>query len=441
MASVAYDPSETWHPKVAHAAIVVGVGVLATSLAQPQLLAGIPLENLLKNELHVDRAANAAFFFWASLPWYFKPLAGVITDAFPVFRSRRKSYLLISSVLAVLAWIGLYYTPHDYHKLLWLMILINIFMVVASTAVGAYMVEIAQACSGSGRLTAINNFVEQLSLIIAGPSAGYLASVAFGWTAAACGGVMFLIVPVAFLFLQERSWTVDSTRQLQSAGREFVQIARNKVMWMATGFMAIFYLAPGLQTALFYKQQNDLHLDTKTQGVFELYGGGCAILGTFLYAYLCRRINLRRLLPWCLAFGAAANVGYLFYTSVARAGAIEGFNGFAYGLAELAIMDLAIRATPKGCEGLGFSLMMSARNLALFGTDWIGSKLIETFHWSFTSVVLANAIVSGITIPLVLLLPVTLLLRRDGEPMNQPTAALSVTSADESVEPVLQETV
>src|SRR4029077_12573241 len=82
--------------RVLDASTVIAAGVLATSLAQPQVLAGIPLENLLKNELHVDRAANAAFFFWASLPWYFKPLAGVLTDSFPVFGTRRTSYLLIS---------------------------------------------------------------------------------------------------------------------------------------------------------------------------------------------------------------------------------------------------------------------------------------------------------------------------------------------------------
>src|ERR1700746_2623002 len=102
-----------------YAALVIIVGVLATTLAQPQVLARLPLQNLLKNELHVDRAANAAFFFWAGLAWYFKPIAGVLTDAFPVFGSRRKSYILISTALAVLSWIGLYFTPHHYNDLLW----------------------------------------------------------------------------------------------------------------------------------------------------------------------------------------------------------------------------------------------------------------------------------------------------------------------------------
>jgi hypothetical protein len=53
-----------------YAALVIVAGVLATTLAQTQVLARLPLQNLLKNELHADRTANAAFFFWAGLAWY-----------------------------------------------------------------------------------------------------------------------------------------------------------------------------------------------------------------------------------------------------------------------------------------------------------------------------------------------------------------------------------
>src|SRR5277367_6453555 len=123
-----------------NASIVIIVGILATTLSQPQVLGLIPFKNLLKNELHVDRAANAAFFFWIGLAWYFKPFAGILTDAFPLFGSRRKSYILISTSLAVLSWVGLYFTPHEYNKLLWVCIVIDIFMVVASTVIGGYMV-------------------------------------------------------------------------------------------------------------------------------------------------------------------------------------------------------------------------------------------------------------------------------------------------------------
>src|SRR5215468_2695116 len=121
-----------------YAAFVIVAGVFATTLAQTQVLARLPLQNLLKNELQVDRTANAAFFFWAGLAWYLKPFAGILTDAFPLFGSRRKSYILISAVLAAMSWLALVVTPHEYRNLLFVAIVINAFMMVTSTVVGGY---------------------------------------------------------------------------------------------------------------------------------------------------------------------------------------------------------------------------------------------------------------------------------------------------------------
>jgi MFS family permease len=398
-----------------HAAIVIVAGVLATTLAQTQVLGRIPLQNLLKNELHAGRAANAAFFFWAGLAWYFKPFAGIFTDSFPMFGSRRKSYILFSAILAMFSWFALAVTPHQYSKLLMVSIVINAFMVIASTVVGGYMVETAQATAGSGRLTALRQFVQQGCAIVVGPSAGYLASIAFGWTAAACGGILFLLVPVTILFLHEKRMHIDSRELLGNARKQMVKIGTARTMWAAAGLMALFYIAPGFSTAVFYRQQNELHLTTQGQGFLQLIAGIFGVLAALGYGILCRRFNLRTMLVWCMLLGTAANLGYLFYSSVGHARIIEGFNGFGYTLAELALMDLAVRATPAGSEGLGFSLMMSVRNLALFGTDWFGSKLLDQYHISFNSLVIANSATTLITVPLVFLLPLVIVSRKDAE--------------------------
>src|SRR5215471_15385467 len=112
------------------AAILIVVGVLATTLAQPGVLSAIPLRNLLKNELHASRSATSTWIFLSGVAWYFKPLAGIFTDAFPIFGTRRRSYLLISTLLATLAWVGIIFTPHEYNALLWVAIVINVFMVI-----------------------------------------------------------------------------------------------------------------------------------------------------------------------------------------------------------------------------------------------------------------------------------------------------------------------
>ena len=396
-----------------YAAIIIVAGVLATTLAQPQVLARLPLQNLLKNELHLDRSSNSAFFFWAGLAWYLKPFAGIVTDAFPLFGNRRKSYILLSATFAALAWLGLTVTPHAYRDMLLVAIVINVFMVVTSTVVGGYMVETAQAVSGSGRLTAIRQFVQQGCLIVNGPLAGYLASIAFGWTAAACGGIMFLLVPVTALFLREQRQPPDRRLLLGNARAQLANIATARTMWAAAGLMALFYIAPGFGTAIFYKQQNELHMDTQTQGFLQLIGGVFGVLAAVGYGILCRRLNLRTLLAGCMILGTVANLAYLFYSSLERAQVIEGLNGFGYTLAELALMDLAIRRR--------FSLMVS--HTGAFGTDWFGSKLLDAYHFSFDSLVIANSVTTAIAVPLVFLLPGIIVGRKDAERFDDgPTA-------------------
>ena len=399
-----------------YAAIVIVIGVLGTTLAQPQVLGRIPLQNLLKNELHVDRAANAAFFFWMGLAWYFKPFFGIVTDAFPLFGSRRKSYMILGATLATLSWAMLHFTPHQYKQMMWTCILINVFMMITSTVVGGYMVETAQAISGSGRLTSIRNFVEQTCYIITGPTAGFLASIAFGWTTVACGGVMCLVAPAALLFLHEQRRKTDSRSLFSNAGKQLVNIANARTMWAAAGLMALFYCAPGISTAVFYKQQDELHLTTQGQGFLMFLSGLFGIMAAALYGgFACRRFSLRTLLLCCLLFGTLANLGYLFYSTAGRAKVIESFNGFGYTLAEIAMMDLAVRATPSGSEGLGFALMMSVRNFALFGSDWFGSKLLDAYHLHFNTLVIANGATSLIAVPLVLLLPAVIVKTKDAK--------------------------
>jgi hypothetical protein len=71
-------------------ALIIIFGIFASTMPQPQGLGKLPLQFLLKNEVHVTREQMAAFFFWCGLAWYLKPFAGILTDAFPFFGTRRR---------------------------------------------------------------------------------------------------------------------------------------------------------------------------------------------------------------------------------------------------------------------------------------------------------------------------------------------------------------
>jgi predicted MFS family arabinose efflux permease len=399
------------------AVIVVVVGVLATTLAQTQLLGLIPLRNVLKNTMHASREATAGFIFWATLPWYFKPLVGIVQDAFPLFGTRRRSYMLVAGALTALAWLVLGVTPYEYHAFLIVVIGINSATVVVSTAVGGYMVEMARASASSGRLTSVRNIVEQASYVISGVASGYLASVRFGWTSITCASVAFLVVPIALWCMNEqRTAAPRGVQVLKSAGAKILEVGRAGSLWMAAAVSFLFYFAPGIQTAQFYAQQNDLHMTTLQQGELVSMSGAFGVLSALLYgAFAAKRFELRTLLLACILFGASAQAAYAFYYSFSVAQIVDSYNGFGYTLAEVAMMHLAVRATPAGCEAMAFALMMAVRNFGLFGGDWLGAALQDHFHLRFHTLALINGAGSLLALPLVLLLPTRIVRGRDAQ--------------------------
>jgi len=397
-----------------YAAIVVFLGITAVTLSQTNGLCLIPVKNLLKNELNASRTATAAFVFWSGFAWYFKPFCGIFTDAFPLGGTRRKSYILIGATIAVFLFLALWLTPHTYAKLLAVFVVINVFQVIASTATGGFMTEKAQAFNASGRFAGVFQVAYQMAGLVGGPLGGLLGAMAFGWTGAAGAAVMFLPIPAAIFFLKEQRRKIDSQKLLGDARKQLVKLVKAKTMWAAAGFSFLFYFAPGIMTAIFYQQQDVLHMTTRMQGVMLFLNGAFGIATAAIYgSYACKRWNLRKLLFGCIIIGAAAQMCYALYTSMPRAYIIESLWGLGWSAADMSLTDLYMRATPGGSEGLGFSLMVSVRNLSLFGADVLGAKAMEAFHLHFATMAIANGLISLIAVPFIFLLPGRIVDRMD----------------------------
>ncbi len=387
-------------------ALIIIFGIFASTMPQPQALGKLPLQFLLKNDVHVTREQMAAFFFWCGLAWYLKPFAGILTDAFPFFGTRRRHYLLFSSVLTALSWIGMNFLPHKYGALLFGAMTVNLFMVMASTVIGAFLVEAGQRMSATGRLTSLRMLVYNFCTLVQGPFGGLLSTAGFMWATGANAVLALTIFPIAYFFMKEQRVAQDRSGVVfQNAGQQLKTIMRSKNLWMALLFIALFYFSPGFSTPLFYMQTDELHFSKQAIGNLGVFGGAFAILAAILYSQLIKRFQIRALLVIAIATAAAGTLVYLFYSSWTRAVLIECQNGFFFGLAEVTLLDLAARATPKGCEGLGYSLMLSFRNMALFGADVVGSYLAD--HKSpFANLVYLNSGTTAIVLILVPLLPV-----------------------------------
>lgn len=395
-------------------AFLIGAGVFATTLSQPGVIK-LPLQNLLKSDLMVSREGMAAFFALSALAWYLKPVAGILTDSFPLFGTRRRHYLILSAGAAALLWLLVGIVPHRYASLLWAVIAMNAMLVIGSTVVGGLLVEAGQRHQATGRLSSARYFVMNLCLLLGGPLGGFLASRPFGLATAVSAAIAFSVVPVAFLLLHEPPAAQRSATAWVNAGAQLRTLMRSGTLWSAAGLLFLVYISPGFGTPLYYYQTDTLKFSQQFIGNLGLISGGLGLAGAVIYGVLCQRLALRPLLALGIGCSVLSTLFYLFYRSSSAALFIEGGAGIFATLAELPLMDLAARATPRGGEGLGFAVMMSVRNGSQALSDIIGSLLVDQYHVSFFSLVWLNAGTTALVLVVIPFLPRILMNRRDGE--------------------------
>lgn len=459
--------------------ILVGAGAFVTTFAQLRILANYPLTFLLKDHFHLAQGQVAVFFFWATFAWNVKPLAGLLVDAFPLFGTRRRHYMMLGAAFAGVFWVLMGAAASNYTLLFACAIGVNVATVIASTVMGGLMVEGGQAFGAPGRMTALRRFVQSIAAVIAPLLGGYLAGKAFGLTTGIAAASVLGLAVLTYFSLHERplgpprpagvlapapgprfrfspgmlvpaailtalaTWLVStpdgreigvslfallgvlllilvlivlqtSNPVIVRAQGQLVQIFESRTLWMASAMLFLVFTVPGLYTALTYQQSDVLKFNEPFIGLMASFEAGFGVLAAVTYGLICRRFNLRVLLIGGVGLSAAATLLYLIYTRQ-TAPMVHMVYGFAVIFSELALMDLAVRSTPRGCEALGFALMMSMRNFGIGLSDVLATKLIDDFHVHFSSLVLINAGTTAAVLLLVPLLPRFIMSRREGE--------------------------
>jgi len=459
-------------------AILVAVGAFATTFAQQRVVANIPTTALLKDHFHLAREDVALFFFWATFAWNLKPVAGVLTDAFPLLGTRRRHYMIVGATLAGLCWVLMGTLSNEYKLLLIASMAMNAFTVMSSTVMGGMMVEAGQIYGAPGRISSLRQVVQSIAQIIGPIIGGILAGMAFGYTTGIAAGVMFLLAITTFFVHHEKKVSARAPLtaeelarpQYKPSGRlllgmgtlaalatglllnadvrnigislfallsvlviilgmalvrtrnpvivraqgQLVRIFDSRTLWLAVFMLFLVYTVPGLFTALYYQQTDELKFSTEYIGTLTSIEGGVGIIAAIVYGLACKRIPLRWLLVGGIGLSALATYSYLLYTG-ATAPFVHAATGFCGVLAELALMDLAVRSTPKGCEGLGFALMMAIRNFGIAMSDVTGTLIMDKFHVTFHTMVAVNGTTTLLVLVFAAFLPRAVLDRREGE--------------------------
>jgi len=327
------------------------------------------------------------------VPWFIKPLYGLLSDFVPLFGRRRQSYFLLTSALAgcaglLLAWgnwiatgeiwtfdvFGFTFTLVEGVALFTLMALGLAFTDVLTDAM---MVESGRPLGLTGAFQSVQWACITLASVLVGEIGGQLAetrSLRAAFLLAACFPLMSLSMGVSFVretpARANRAAFVETWHAIRAT-------LRGREIWVVAGFIFFFWFSPSFGPAFLYYQTDTLKFSQRFIGRLAALGAVSQVVGAVFYAPLSRRMRLKHIMHISIALGVVSTLAYLVYRDATSAVIITVVFGAVSMIMNLAFLDLAAKACPARVEATFFAALMSVYNLGSQLSENVGARLYD----------------------------------------------------------------
>ncbi|KAL8026313.1 hypothetical protein ABFX02_14G018400 [Erythranthe guttata] len=390
----------------------------------------------LKDDLHLDPAETAIISGISSLPWLVKPLYGFISDSFPLFGYRRRSYLVISGLLGALSWSLMAAFVDSKYGVTFCILLGSLSVAFSDVVVDSMVVERtrgeSQSMSGS------------LQSLCWGSSAfGGIVSSYFSGSLVGAHGVRFvfgltallpLITSAVAVLVEEQPVfsPVKGKKNLLLDSADFLESSRNNIMqlWgtikqpdvlLPTLFIFLWQATPQSDSAMFYFTTNELGFTPEFLGRVKFVTSVASLVGVGVYNGYLKSVPLRKIFLFTTLIGSTLGMTQvLLVTGLNRQLGIND-EWFAIGdsliltvlgqVSFMPVLVLAARICPMGMEATLFATLMSISNGGSVVGGLIGALLTQIFgvtkdeFHNLTYLIILCNLTSLLPLPLLGLLP------------------------------------
>ncbi len=291
----------------------------------------------------------AAFFLLASIPWFIKPLYGLISDFVPLFGQRRKSYLIITSALACMAGLvaGLS-ANYSYWELALLYTIMGFGLAYNDVLTDALMVEKGKLSGMTGAFQSVQWTAITAASIIVGLLGGYFAEYRQLQAAFMVAAMFPLIVLLMAGFFVREKRINPRKREFKAIWTALRSGFGERSVWLVGAFIFLFNFSPSFGPAFLYYQIDVLGFSQQYIGFLNAVDSAASILGALIYAPLARSTPLRRLINFAIGLSVITLLTYLGYMGEFSALLIHVIWGITGMITTLAFLDLAARACQAG---------------------------------------------------------------------------------------------
>ncbi|PKA64975.1 Folate-biopterin transporter 1, chloroplastic [Apostasia shenzhenica] len=363
-------------------------------------LSSLAIGFYLKDDLNLDPAEATIITGFSALPWLIKPLYGFISDCFPLFGYRRRSYLILSGLLGTLSWSLMATFVDSKYGAAMCILLGSLSVAFSDVVVDSVVVERArgESQSTSGSLQ---------SLCWGSSAFGGIVSSYFSGSLVDAYGVRFVFGIAAFLPMMTSAVAVLMKEQvvasvignnisksdpslLKSFAQSTSQLwnaVRQPNIFLPTMFIFLWQATPQSDSAMFYFTTCKLGFTPEFLGRIKLATSMASLAGVALYNIFLKNVPLRKLFLRTTILGSALGLTQVFLVTGLNKEFGISDKWFAIGdsliitvlgqASFMPVLVLAARLCPSGMEATLFATLMSISNGGSVAGGLMGAGLTQ----------------------------------------------------------------
>ena len=310
----------------------------------------------------------------SSFPWVLKILYGLLSDCFPLFSYRRKSYLLVFAVISFLGWLSLILLPTQKIFIICSLMLSNFGFAATDVVTDGYIVENSKGVS-SHIYQSIAWGTRSFGAIVSGVTGGWLSA---HWhpkdVFMAAGALPLIVVPVTLLLREPRYEHGLFHSVIAPFKLCLEKLTIGNIRWFLL-LLLISQVSACFGTPFFFHMKEQMGFQETFLGTLISLGWMGALISSVVYAKWFIRFSPKTVLSWAFLINAANILSTVFIRERISALIFVFLGGVMACMTILPMMSVAAILTRRsGVEGTLFAVLMSVHNLAQIAFGFLGGK-------------------------------------------------------------------
>jgi MFS family permease len=371
-------------------------------------LLDVPISFLLKNKLSLDAEQVSQFRLIVSIPLFLSVLFGLARDSFGDALGGDRAIIFWSAVISAFVYLACGLHPFTYPSLIIAIVITTSCALFTASAQNGLSATLGQRHAMCGQMSSVWNMFTAAPAAIAYIAGGFISDFLKALNPDHATKILFFAGSVASIALAlvarlGPKSVYEEVRGEAAAPRspwaDAARFLRGKTVYLPLIIWFLWNFSPATGTPLQFELQNRFGGQDWQWGAWNAAYTVSFMPAYLLFAWLCQRVSLDKLLFWGTVIAIPQYAPLLLARSAEGAIWAAVPIGLFGGVATCAYVDLIMRSCPQGLQGTTLMVASGVYFASVRGGDLLGSYLYA-HNDGLAPVVAASSLSSALILPL-----------------------------------------